>query len=194
MNLYFSPNDPGETMLVSDDGIVHYKIVTAKRNVIGSCARTIIERPEEVNGSRAVAVIKWRRWSHPSVMTHIFDGIKQEMDLREFLYKLGGKFTGTRYFLGNDDLEYRWKDVIGTGPVLTNRRTKGEVARFTQEIAPEGFTLGERRWFLQILPSSLDIDMVVLTFIIMEIRRRARLANPNDTLHDEEPNEGGCGE
>lgn len=94
MNLYFSPNDPGETMLVSDDGIVHYKIVTAKRNVIGSCARTIIERPEEVNGSRAVAVIKWRRWSHPSVMTHIFDGIKQEMDLREFLYKLGGKFTG----------------------------------------------------------------------------------------------------
>ncbi|KAK7688985.1 hypothetical protein QCA50_007676 [Cerrena zonata] len=193
-NLYLTPNDPEETLLVSSDGVVHYKVTTSKPNIFNSCAKTTIESPQGANGVRSVAVIKWRRWSHPSVRTDIFDGIEQEMELREFLYKLDGKFTSTRYFLGSDDIEYRWKDIAYTGPILCNRRTKHEIARFTQELQPDGYTHSERRWFLQIQNTSLPIDMIVLTFIILEKRRRDRIRNPNDTLHDEEPIEGGCGE
>lgn len=90
---YLSPNDIENTLLVSSDGVVRYKVKTLKPSLLHSCARTIIESPEGANGVRSVAVIKWRRWSHPSVKTSIFDGTDQEMELREFLYKLDGKFT-----------------------------------------------------------------------------------------------------
>lgn len=68
------------------------------------------------------------------------------------------------------------------------------MARFTQELQPEGPSHTELKWYLQILDTTLSIDMIVLTFVILEKRRRDRLRNPDDTLHDEEPVEGGCGE
>lgn len=82
---------------------------------------------------------------------------------------------------------------------LTNYNTGKEVARFKQNLVEEGFFRGERKWHLQIQPSSLDIDMVVITFMIMEKKRRDRVADPHAVRaldHDEDPGEGGgteCG-
>lgn len=77
---------------------------------------------------------------------------------------------------------------------LSRLDTGAEVARFTQEPVSEGFFRGERKWCLQIQPTTLDIDMVVLTFIIMEKRRRDCVAaEAMKGPHDEDvPEGGGC--
>lgn len=100
--------------------------------------------------------------------------------------------SSTRYFLGNDGKEYCWKDMRGTGHVvrlffpvpsrptyspleqLTARYEKVEVARFTYQVATEGMLAGQKKWYLQVYPSSLDTDIIIITFIIMEKRRRER--------------------
>ena len=78
---------------------------------------------------------------------------------------------------------------------LTQLKSGEVVARFTQELVKEGFFCGERKWCLQIEPTTLDVDMVVLTFIIMEKRRRDRVAaeTMKSGAHDEDvPEGGGC--
>ncbi|EEB94627.1 hypothetical protein MPER_06527, partial [Moniliophthora perniciosa FA553] len=47
----------------------------------------------------------------------------------DFLYKRG-QFSSSRYFLGNDGIEYRWKFVKGVGCVLTRSTTNEEIARY----------------------------------------------------------------
>ena len=58
----------------------------------------------------------------------------------------------------------------------------------------EGFFRHQRKWYLQIQPTTLDIDMVVITFIIMEKKRRDKVTDPlavRVSEHDEEVAEGG---
>ena len=51
---------------------------------------------------------------------------------------------------------------------------------------------GEERWGLRIRPSNLDIDLIVLTFIILEKRRRDKIIEQeSQESHGEEPCEGG---
>ena len=53
---------------------------------------------------------------------------------------------------------------------------------------------GEQHWGLRIRPSNLDIDMIVLTFVVLEKRRHDRVTEkePHDASHgEEEPCEGG---
>ena len=77
---------------------------------------------------------------------------------------------------------------------LTQLKSGEVVARFTQELVKEGFFCGERKWCLQIEPTTLDIDTIVLTFIIMEKRRRDRVSAEcmRRGDRDEDPAEGGC--
>lgn len=52
----------------------------------------------------------------------------------------------------------------------------------------------QKKWYLQIQPSTLDIDMVVITFIIMEKKRRDKVTDPLAVRvldHDEDIVEGG---
>ena len=59
----------------------------------------------------------------------------------------------------------------------------------------EGFFQGERKWCLLVQPSTLDIDMIVVSFIIMEKRRRDRVpADGMKTKNRDEDQfvEGGC--
>lgn len=66
------------------------------------------------------------------------------------------------------------------------------MARFVHELVDEGFFRGEPKWVLRIRPSSLDIDIIVLTFIILEKRRRDALKNSaKDVDREETPCEGG---
>ncbi|KAL4242486.1 protein of unknown function DUF6593 [Abortiporus biennis] len=194
MNLYFNPNDPMKTAIVSANGIPQYRISTSKAHTFGSPSTTLIQRPVE---NEVVAEILWKRGPgrHPVVRSNVFDGQSQEIEIREFLYKMGSAFSSTRFFLGNDDREYKWKTVKGTGQVLFDRTSRREIARFTQEVVQDGFFKNQCKWLLHIEPTDLDIDLIVLTFIVMEKRRRDREAE--DTIgayqdEDDQTCEGGC--
>lgn len=52
---------------------------------------------------------------------------------------------------------------------------------------------GEHHWGLRIRPSNLDIDMIVLTFVVLEKRRhdKATEKEQQDVSRGEEPCEGG---
>ena len=64
-----------------------------------------------------------------------------------------------------------------------------------QETVAEGVFKAETKWCLRIAPTTLDIDMIVVTFIIMEKRRRERLAAEGlaaKECADDDVAEGGC--
>ncbi|KAH9948116.1 hypothetical protein B0H21DRAFT_735446 [Amylocystis lapponica] len=187
MNLYLVPNDPERTTLVSANGIAYYQVATTVSRPFGGPSVSRIKRPAESEGDSIVAEVEWRRWgAHPIVRSNVFDGSDQELEVRELLYKRGKTFSSTRYFIGNDDEVYRWKLVKGIGFVLTNHSTGDEVARFTQDLVRDVVS--------QIRPSALNTDMIVITFIIMEKRRRDRVTDHTAVAvpgHDEDPGDGG---
>ncbi|THH16833.1 hypothetical protein EUX98_g9239 [Antrodiella citrinella] len=196
MNLYLVPNDPLKTVLFSADGATRYRITTRRKYIFGPPLSRIY-RPVGTSSvpskdDKLVAEIEWKRWSHPVVRSDAFDGTMHEIELREFLYKLGKKFSTTRYFLGSDDKEYCWKDTKGTGHILSSRVAKREVARFNYDVALDGTLAGQKKWFIQVQPSELSLDMIILTFVIMEKRRREREAHPERRgFGDENPFESG---
>ncbi|KAH9857595.1 hypothetical protein C2E23DRAFT_282379 [Lenzites betulinus] len=202
LRLYLVPNDPERTTLVSANGVAQYQVSTSKAQnrsglaAVGAPPVLVIRRPAESEGDSVVAEVEWRRFgAHPVVRSNVFDGSTMEMEVRKFLYKMGHHFTMTRQFLGDDGHEYRWKPFKYIGHVLTRLDTGTEIARFTQEVVREGFFHGERKWCLSIQPTTLDIDLIVLSFIIMEKRRRDRVAVEamKDGCHDEDlPEGGGC--
>lgn len=189
MNLYLIPNDPMQTTLVSADGVAQYRVATTAGSGLRRTAVTRIARPVE----GTVAEVEWRRWgAHPVVRSRVFDGEDQTLEVRELLYKLGSTFSTARYFLGTDNEEYRWKYAKGSGYVLTKRSTGEEVARHTPELVKDGYFKGEQQWVLKIKPGcDLDADMVVLTFVILEKRRREKLAKQSPEEHGTDPCEGG---
>ena len=75
---------------------------------------------------------------------------------------------------------------------LTKRSTGEEVARHSPELVKDGHFRGEQRWALRIRPCDLDIDMIVLTFTILE-KRRIEQAHKRDhsASRADEPCEGG---
>jgi hypothetical protein len=75
---------------------------------------------------------------------------------------------------------------------LTHRITGEEVARFAKETVKEGFFRGEGKWGLRIRPTALDIDIIVLTFIILEKRRRDALKGANQKTVDRDLEEAPC--
>ena len=80
---------------------------------------------------------------------------------------------------------------------LTCCDTRTEIARFTTVRCHEGLFAGEWKSVLQLNPCSVDIDLIVLTFIIIEKKRRERDGDPiHLTPHDEDPlgDGGGSGE
>lgn len=94
MNLYLVPNDPEKTVLVSANGVAQYKVTTSKAQTFGSPAITTIFRPADNEDDSLVAEIEWRRWrKHPVVRSNVFDGLGQELELRDFLYKVGSAFS-----------------------------------------------------------------------------------------------------
>ena len=94
MNLYFVPNDPENTTLVSANGIAQYRITTSKAGAFRSPAVTTISRPAGPAAGSIVGEIEWRRWgAHPLVRSNVFDGVEQTIEVRELLYKLGSTFS-----------------------------------------------------------------------------------------------------
>lgn len=113
-----------------------------------------------------------------------------------YLYK-HSKFSSLRYFVGDDATECCWKTFKPLGCILTCCDTSAEIARFTTVRCDEGLFAGEWKSVLRVNPCSVDIDLIVLTFIIIEKKRRERDGDPiHVTPHDEDPlgDGGGSGE
>ncbi|KAK7049421.1 hypothetical protein VNI00_006022 [Paramarasmius palmivorus] len=273
MDFFLVPNNPQHTVLVSPNGVAHYRVQTAK----DPSGRRISDLQTPEVGT--IAEIEWNSWETPTVIRSellkrtgvrgnsvlLGHGVSANFNVRphgentrwldsaetttrrrsvnntvapksilknplpqtqridngtstsvcgkavgvlatDFLYKKG-HFCSSRYFLGNDGLEYRWKFVKGIGSVLTRLSTNEEIARYTYAQTDEGLYAGERKTRLRIHPfsssyspeslSPLDIDLIVLSFLIMEKKRRDHkglgpaLAEQD---HDEDPQGDGGGD
>lgn len=120
----------------------------------------------------------------------------------------------SRYFMGNDGVEYQWKTTKTAGCIvsfvseiavservlivevqLTRAGSSEELARYIYTATDEGLYAGERKTRLRIQPTcSIDLDLVVLTFIIAEKKRRDA-AGPDARLgRDEDPCGDGAGD
>lgn len=118
----------------------------------------------------------------------------------------------TRYFLGDDSVEYRWKCVKGVGLIvrstcfrgrrscpdlvqsyqLTCCDTNEEVARFAIKIIDEGCYVQEKKPVLVVQPCSVDVDLVILSWVIMENKlREGGKDGSKFTARDEDPVDGG---
>lgn len=92
--LYFIPNNPERTTLVSTNGVAQYRVITSKAGALRSPAITRVSRPADTVANGIVGEIEWRRWgSHPVVRSNVFDGVDQKIEIRELLYKVGSTFS-----------------------------------------------------------------------------------------------------
>lgn len=75
-------------------------------------------------------------------------------------------------------------------PQLTARETKTEVARFSYDVVhPGSSSLSlHNQHYIEVGSTTLDLDMIIITFVITEKRRREREAHPDG---DETPFENG---
>jgi len=192
MELFLAPNNPERTILVSPNGVAHYQVTTTKSRTFAGAGRryvTTVQRNADTVEDSIVGEIEWKKWGGSTLVKSV---LLDEMDvkLKDFLYKRH-QFSQSRYFVGNDGLEYRWKPVK-RGFALTQASTNEAVANFVQDLSGQGLFNGERKSCLQIYPSLVDIDLVVLSFLIMEKKRRDHAGNGSHLpAHDDVPMEGG---
>ncbi|THV07997.1 TonB box-containing protein [Dendrothele bispora CBS 962.96] len=209
MDLFLVPDNPEHTTLVSTNGVAHYQVNTSKSRH-GGQRKTRIQRPAESHEASIVADIDWGTWDVPTVVRSSLLPVNGHgCSLRisavgmsgagviatDFLYKKS-QFSSSRYFLGDDAKEYRWKAVKGVGIVLCNSLTNEEVARYTCALTLEGLYAGERKSRLRIQPCSVDIDLVVLSFLMVEKKRREKSGESSAMMiyHDEDPKGDGGAE
>ncbi|KAF8061630.1 TonB box-containing protein [Lyophyllum atratum] len=177
MDFFLVPNDPQRTVLVSPNGVAHYQISTSKE--MNGPALSLIQRPADCKADSIVAEIEWGTWGSPTfVRCPLLRGIGRCIGkrglgatARTFLYKRS-PFSKSRYFMGNDGVEYRWKQRRGIGYVLSSSSDNAEIARYTSAFNRDGIFAGERKSFLRVQPCSVDLDLVVLSFVVMEKKRR----------------------
>ncbi|KAF8638860.1 hypothetical protein AX17_001916 [Amanita inopinata Kibby_2008] len=190
MDLYLIPDNPEHTVLASPNGTAHYQIRTMRRPRI-----SVLQRPADCEEESVVAEIEWGRWDSPSMIRSPLLGksgevVGQEgigMFLRNFLFKRS-RFGHSRYFVSNDGTEYKWKAERHVGLVLSQVGTNKEIARYSRGMVKQGIFAGEKRGVLQIQPCTLDIDLIVLSFLIVEKKRRDRRGDGTRlTAHDEDP-------
>lgn len=73
-------------------------------------------------------------------------------------------------------------------PKLTRCDTGAEVARYSYEVNEEGLFAGEKKSRIRIQPCSVDMDLVVLSFVIVEKKRRDHAGDGTKrSPYDEDP-------
>ncbi|KAJ3776135.1 TonB box-containing protein [Lentinula raphanica] len=197
MDLFLVPNNPESCTLVSANGVAHYQVVTTKASHSQRVSK--IQRPAESEEDSIVATIDWGNWDQPTVVRSCplvrAKGTREDSVLvSDFLYKKH-QFSSSRYFLGDDAIEYRWKFVKGLGFVLTRSDTNQEVACYSFALSKEGLYAGERKSRLKIQPCSVELDLIVVSFLIMLKKRREKLGTGALlSAHDEDPQGDGGGD
>ncbi|TCD64674.1 hypothetical protein EIP91_003788 [Steccherinum ochraceum] len=184
MNLYLVPNDINKTVIMTADGVAKYRVATRRKFLVGPPLSQIYRCATGPDSEDTlIGEVEWKRWSHPVVRSDRFDGTMREMELKDFLYKLGRNHSTTRYFLGSNDKEYCWNTVKGVGCVLSDRNGKKEIARLHCQALPDAYT-GQEKWHIKVNPTSLDLDMIIITFVIVEKRRREQDESDKDDVEE----------
>lgn len=131
MDLYLVPDDPENTILMSANGIAHFR-VTTMNSTEGSV--TYLQRPSEDLEEGLLAEVRTGKGKRTTlVAAMLLEGVQRPMqddqgvDASRFLYRKGrfnasyditaqldfcsDFWSGSRsnYFIGNDGAEYRWK-------------------------------------------------------------------------------------
>lgn len=190
MDLILVPNDPLNTVLLSANGTPHYYIRTAKVENGTSPLISVVLRGrnrgkgkgrakgrDNTDSSALVAEVEWRSWDDPTVVRSplLKATLGVGLPSSSFLWKRH-PFSRSHYFSDDDGTQYRWKVIRGTGYVLTCPKTNNaEIARFVYAASHvDSLFAGEKRHILRIQPGpfNIDIDLVILTFIILESKRR----------------------
>ncbi|KAF7980163.1 hypothetical protein HWV62_39627 [Athelia sp. TMB] len=185
MELFFSHNDPINTVLRTPDGQLLYKISTPGTDLLLPGKTTTIakvlpgdiadpETPNEVDMQdrlTEVAAIKWQL-KDSSVLS--YDG--QEVDIKEFMPAAGTMtLVGRpRTFRGPDDVCYKWSFGALEVPVLTREDDATKViARFRRQ--QFGIIGKASKASLEISPAGEHMrDLIVITFVYVELLRRKR--------------------
>ncbi|KAF5331151.1 hypothetical protein D9619_006052 [Psilocybe cf. subviscida] len=203
MELYLISTNPQNTSLLSANGVVHYLVETSRSS--SGTRLTSILRPAASPEDSVIAEIEWRNSNSATVIRSPMlvvandpdktnpksgEGLGAGIKLMRYMYRRN-RFSSVRYFIADDKAEYRWKIIKGRGCILSS--TGGaQIASSNYTLVTEGVFAGEKKQNLLIQPSSVDIDLIILTFIIMECRRRERdgygLQQP---VRDEEPHGDG---
>ncbi|KIK54555.1 hypothetical protein GYMLUDRAFT_48696 [Collybiopsis luxurians FD-317 M1] len=198
MDLFLVPNNPEHTVLVSPNGVAHYQVSTTKTS--HGRRVTTIQRPAESVEASVVAEVDWGNFENPTVVRRcpLVRGRSLLPDegvlASDFLYKKY-QFSSSRYFLGDDAIEYRWKFIKGVGCVLIRVDTKEEIARYSFALSKEGLYAGERKSRLNIQPCSVELDLIVVSFLIMLKKKREKSGGDHlYCAHDEDPQGDGGGD
>ncbi|KAH0584415.1 hypothetical protein J132_06711 [Termitomyces sp. J132] len=181
MDLILCFNNPQKTALISPNGTTHYEISTSKTSTSRETHGVFLSKITQSQDGAVVGEIEWGDCFTPTfVRCPLLRGLGGYvgkmgigMTARTFLYKRS-PFSDSRYFVDNDGVEYRWKTHKGVGCVLTSVHDNREIAKYTTGSRIEGFFAGEKKTFLRIQPCSLDLDLLVLSFAVMEKKRRER--------------------
>ncbi|KAJ8522637.1 hypothetical protein ONZ45_g776 [Pleurotus djamor] len=113
------------------------------------------------------------------------------LEASAFLYKRK-RFSSSRYFQDGEET-YRWKFKRHCYQ-LTHKNSNTEIARYTIAPVTEGSFKGEKTLQLTVQPTQyqVNIDLIVLSLIILERKRRERGGDGTKLTVDEEPQGEGC--
>ncbi|KAH9999068.1 hypothetical protein BJV77DRAFT_940348 [Russula vinacea] len=210
MELYLIPNDPVNTTFISSDGFLRYWVRTNRPLSSLRACSSIIQRPaaDATNDQETLGEITWGGLGRHSVIhSDLFRGRAEvaggkAVKVRDLLWKIN-TFGTSRCFIGNDEEEYVWKFCKGTGFQLLQVRTGSVKAIYEHSPShvARGVFKGQFKTCLRIHPScTLDTDILVLTFIIMEKKRWDSLGDQVNVATDKEDSvveasgmEGGSG-
>lgn len=193
MELYLIPNDPVNTTLITSDGYLRYWVRTSRPlSSLRTCS-SIIQRPS-VHDNNEVEILGEVTWGgfgrHSVVHSDLFKGRADAAGGKAVRVKdLPGPLSSSRCFIGNDEEEYVWKFCKSTGFQLLHVRTGSVKAIYEHSPShvARGTFKGQFKTCLRIHPScKLDTDILVMTFVIMEKKRRDSLGDQVNVAADKE--------
>ncbi|KAL4258045.1 protein of unknown function DUF6593 [Pleurotus pulmonarius] len=219
MDLFLVPNNVENAVFVSSSGDPCYEIITSKtsrgevdlmtseiQRIVAAGDPTLAE-PEDGDEAEerfmVVAEVDWKSWSNPTIVRSPImlaggktrsRGESGSMKATDFLFKQK-RFSRSRCFRDGGET-YCWKHGAN-GFLLLHKLTKTEIARCTVALVTHGVFAGEKKLRLTIHASvyKVNVDMIVLSFIILEKKRRDAGGDGTKlAAHDEDPQGDGCAE
>ncbi|KAJ3512907.1 hypothetical protein NMY22_g15198 [Coprinellus aureogranulatus] len=156
---------------------------------------------DDSTGRQKLAEIHWKETgsSNTLVFSHILQSFKG-VSAQKLLRKRNPLSLSKKcfYFRGNDGVEYRWKIVGSIGCIVRtptistsilrlsktflNQLTRNgkEVGRCLEKFIVEGMFMGHTKFVLHLKPGSesLDMGMVLFTFLLVDHRRQLKDHGP----------------
>ncbi|KAI0040277.1 hypothetical protein FA95DRAFT_1599491 [Auriscalpium vulgare] len=204
MELFLTRNDPLNTTLVSAKGVAQYQVRTPREPSSVRTSKSLILR--EALGTRSESIvgeITWGGVERKAVVRsglfkpHPNDAVSDDGKIRvkDLLWN-DHQFVNSKSFVGDDGDEYKWKYSNSGGLALFHvpTGTSKAVYKPCPALVTDGFFKNELKTCLKIHPScTMDIEIVVLTFIIVEKKRRDKLGKEANlhTVHGGDPVESG---